>query len=123
MKLLPPQFALPAGYGDMTVGLLALVVVYLLTKQNSYARTVAIGWNLLGLLDFTVALTTGIAFIGPFAARLAASGVSLSYLNYVLIIPTFGVPLFTLLHIYSMFHMLSAPAEKTKRSLEIPFVP
>jgi hypothetical protein len=123
MKLLPAQFALPAGYGDMTVGLLSLVVVYLLTKQNPYARTFVIGWNILGLLDFIVALTTGITYIGPFAAQLAAAGASLDYLNYVLVIPTFGVPLFTVLHIYSLFQMLSSPVEKTKQRFEASVVP
>jgi hypothetical protein len=117
MKLLPAQFALPAGYGDMTVGLLALVTVYLLTMRNPYAHAFVIGWNLLGLLDFIVALTTGIAYIGPFAAQLGASGTSLSYLNYVLIVPTFGVPLFTLLHIYSLFQILSS-MENTKQGLQ-----
>jgi hypothetical protein len=122
MKLLPAQFALPAGYGDMTVGLLALVVIYLITKRNPYARTLAIGWNIVGLLDFVVALTTGITYIGPFAAQLGASGVSLGYLNYVLVIPTFGVSLFTLLHIYSLFQMLSSPVEKPKQGFEAPVV-
>jgi hypothetical protein len=120
MNLLPAQFALPAGYGDITVGLLAFVIIYLLAKRHPYARTLAIGWNILGLLDFTVALMTGIIYIGPFVEHLAASGVSLSYLNYVLIVPTFGVPLFTLLHIYSLFQMLSSPAEKTKKDLRAP---
>src|SRR5262249_2642959 len=32
MKLLPGSFALPAGYGDMIVGLLSLGVVYLLVN-------------------------------------------------------------------------------------------
>lgn len=118
MNLLPAQFALPAGYGDITVGLLALLIIYLLAKRHPYARTLAIGWNVLGLLDFTIALTTGIIYIGPFADQLAASGVSLSYLNYVLIVPTFGVPLFTLLHIYSLYQTLSSPAEKTKQDLK-----
>jgi hypothetical protein len=120
MNLLPAQFALPAGYGDILVGLLALAIINLLAKRHPYARTLAIGWNILGLLDFTVALMTGIIYIGPFADQLATSGVSLSYLNYVLIVPTFGVPLFTVLHIYSLFQMLSSPAEKTKQNIKIP---
>jgi hypothetical protein len=115
MKLLPAGFAVPAGYGDMTVGLLALGVVYLLGRQKPYARALAIVWNLLGLLDFVGALTTGFIFIGPFAAQLAASGVSLGYLNYVFIIPTFGVPLFALLHLYSLFQLLSVRGERTEQ--------
>jgi hypothetical protein len=57
MKLLPAEFALPAGYGDITVGLLALGVVYLLATRKPYARALAIGWNVLGLLDLVSALT------------------------------------------------------------------
>ena len=112
MKLLPAEFALPAGCGDVTVGLLALGVVYLLANRKPYARALAIGWNVLGLLDLISALTTGIIYIGPFAAQVAASGGSPLYLNYVLIIPSFGVPLFALLHIYSLFQILSARVDK-----------
>src|SRR6266566_2448019 len=93
MHLLPAAFALPAGYGDMTVGLLALGMVYLLAKRKPYARAFLIGWNVLGLLDFVVALTTGFTIVGSFAAQVAASGVSPLYLNYVGIVPSFGVPL------------------------------
>ena len=59
MRLLPAAFALPAGYGDITVGLLALVLVYLLAQRTPYARTLVIAWNALGLLDSAVALATG----------------------------------------------------------------
>jgi hypothetical protein len=120
MQLLPGEFALPAGYGDMTVGLLALGMVYLLAQRKPYARVLAIGWNLLGLLDFVGALITGILYIGPFAAQLAASGISPLYVNYVLIVPSFGVPLYTLLHIYSLFQLVSARAGKTTPGLEAP---
>jgi hypothetical protein len=75
MHLLPAEFALGAGYGDITVGLLALGMVYLLAQRKPYARALGIGWNLLGLLDFAGALATGILYIGPFAAQVAASGV------------------------------------------------
>ena len=115
MNLLPAGFALPAGYGDMLVALLALGVVYLLAKRKPYARALAIGWNGLGLLDFAVALTTAFIYNGPFVDQLAASGVSLLYLNYVFLIPSFAVPLFGLLHIYSLFQMLSAQADRTKQ--------
>jgi hypothetical protein len=120
MKLLPAEFALPAGYGDMAVGLLALGLVSLLAQRKPYAHALAIGWNVLGLLDFVGALTTGILFIGPFAAQVAASGVSLLYLNYVLIVPSFGVPLYTLLHVYSLFQILSARRDATKQGIGEP---
>ena len=118
MRLLPAQFALPAGYGDIAVGLLALGMVYLFAKRKPYAPTLAIAWNALGLLDFVSALASGIAFIGPFAAQLAAHGTSPLYLNYVLIVPAFGVPLYTLLHIYSLFQLISARAGKPTPGLD-----
>jgi hypothetical protein len=118
MRLLPAQFALPAGYGDITVGLLALGMVYLFAKRKPSAPTLAIGWNALGLLDFVSALASGIAFIGPFAAQLAAHGTSPLYLNYVLIVPAFGVPLYTLLHIYSLFQLIAARAGKPTPGLD-----
>src|SRR5262249_10368540 len=100
MKLLPSEFAVPAGYGDVTVAVLSLVVVYLLATNKPYSRAIAIGWNLLGILDFVIALTTGSIYIPPFTSQLAAAGVSVLYLNYVLIIPAFGVPLVAVLHTY-----------------------
>jgi hypothetical protein len=120
MKLLPAQFALPAGLGDMTVGLLAPVVAYLLARRYRYARILVIGWNILGLLDFVTAIATGGAYIGPFATQLATSGVSLSYLNFVLLIPSFAVPLLALLHIYSLIQMLSPRADVTQQEVEKP---
>jgi hypothetical protein len=120
MHLLPAEFALPAGYGDIAVGLLALGLVYLFTTHKPYAPTLAIGWNALGLLDFVSALASGILFIGPFAAQLAAHGTSPLYLNYVLIVPAFGVPLYTLLHIYSLFQLISARAGKPTPGLDAP---
>jgi hypothetical protein len=118
MRLLPAEFALPAGYGDIAVGLLALGMVYLFAKRKPYAPTLAIGWNVLGLLDFVSALASGVLFIGPFATQLAAHGTSPLYLNYVLIVPAFGVPLYTVLHIYSLFQLLSARAGKPTPGLD-----
>jgi hypothetical protein len=118
MRLLPAEFALPAGYGDITVGLLALGMMYLFAKRKPYAPTLATLWNALGLLDFVSALASGIAFIGPFAAQLAAHRTSPLYLNYVLIVPAFGVPLYTLLHIYSLFQLISARSGKPTPGLD-----
>ena len=58
------------------------------------------------------------SYIGPFAAQLAASGAAPLYLNYVLIIPSFA--LYTLLHIYSLFQLLSARMGKLTPSLDAP---
>jgi hypothetical protein len=115
MRLLPNEFALPAGYGDVAVGLLALGVIYLLVKQSPYARGLAVVWNVLGLIDLVVALVTGGTYIAGFVPQLVASGISPLYLNYVLIIPTFGVPLFILLHVYSLIQLASSRIQTITR--------
>src|SRR5262245_49995075 len=112
MKLLPPEFALPAGIGDFTVGALALVMVYVLATRKPYARVLVIAWNLLGLLDFVSAVGTGVLFIRPYATQLVANGVGVLYLNYVFIVPTFVIPIFVALHFYSLYQMLTARASK-----------
>jgi hypothetical protein len=114
MKLLPPEFAIPAGYGDVTVATLSMVVVYLLATRNPYARAAAIGWNLLGILDFVVALVTGVTYIPPFVGRLAAAGASTRYVNYVLIIPAYGVPIMSVFHVYSLRQLFSRDTNSIK---------
>lgn len=106
MKLLPAQFALPAGYGDVIVGLLAMWLVYTLNTKKTSASTLIVLWTILGLLDLLIALTTGVTFIPAFARQVVASGGSVLYLNYVLLIPTYGVPLAVLFHIYTLFKLL-----------------
>jgi hypothetical protein len=118
MKLLPPEFAIPAGIGDMTVGLLALWMVYLLAQQKPYARAFVIGWNLVGVADFMLALTTGLMYIRPYAAHVAAAGISTLYLNYVFLIPTFAIPLLVALHVYSLAQMISGRRERTRHGSE-----
>ena len=120
MKLLPANFALPAGYGDVLVGILASVVVFLLATNKPYARTAAILWNVLGVLDLTTALATGTIFIPGYGVQLATTGVSVAFLNYVFIIPAYGVPLTMLLHIYTFYKLLSGRTDEVKLSPETP---
>ena len=76
MGRLRAEFALPAGYGDVTVGLLALVSVYALVNHKPYARALAIGVNIRGILDFVIAFADGLASIGPFVLQLEAIGIT-----------------------------------------------
>jgi membrane protein implicated in regulation of membrane protease activity len=76
-------------------------------------------WNVLGLIDLGVALATGGTYIARFAPQLVAAGISPLYLNYVLIIPTFGVPLFILLHVYSLIQIASPRTEMIARAGDV----
>jgi hypothetical protein len=112
MHVLPASFAIPAGYGDIAVGLTAPLVSYALAHNKPYARGLAIAWNCFGLLDFAVALGTGIAFIAPHIRQLAMAGHPVSYLDYILIIPGFIVPILTLTHMVSLYGLLSKKNRK-----------
>jgi hypothetical protein len=112
MRLLPPQFALPAGYGDIVVGVTAPLALYALNTNKPFGRELAIAWNFLGMLDFAIALVTGTLFIGPYVRQLARAGHSFDYLDYVLMIPGFGVPLLMLTQMASLRGLLRGNERK-----------
>ncbi|HLH06691.1 MAG TPA: hypothetical protein VKW78_05615 [Terriglobales bacterium] len=98
--ILPGSFALPAGWGDMFIGATALIVAGKVANPN--CRKTFITWQLLGVTDLVVAVSSG-AFQRIFhPAALAGSSVVNTGPMTVLplsLIPTFGVPLFLILHI------------------------
>jgi len=103
---IPGIFALPAGTGDVLVGLLALPVALYMSSGTSGGRTAGIAWNLLGLTDFTIAITMG-ALSSP--GRLQV--LSLSHPNVqigtypTVMIPAFGVPSSIILHVLSLWQL------------------
>jgi hypothetical protein len=120
MRLLPAGFALPAGYGDMLTGLFAIGLVALLRQGKPHTRALVVAWNLFGLLDFVSAFVTGKLFLGQFAAQAAAAGSSLGYLNYVLLIPSFAVPVFALLHFFSLYQVYLLRKSQTETAKMTP---
>ncbi len=106
-KLLPANFALPAGYGEIFVALLSLVVIYLIVTKRPNARIWVMVWLVFGFVDFISAFVTGGAYIGTFAAQLTASGKPTSVINYVLLIPTYIVPILASIQFYIIYQLLS----------------
>jgi len=101
--VIPSLFALPAGIGDVTTGLLALPVAYSLVSRNRGAVRGAIAWNIFGLLDFTIAVGIGLVTApGPFQLikpSIPNTGLGI-YPN--VLIPAFAVPSSILLHALSL---------------------
>jgi len=99
----PGIFALPAGIGDVTTGLLALPVAYYLASRNGDAVRGAIAWNIFGLVDFTIAVGVGLAITpGPLqliVPSIPNTGVGL---YPTVLIPAFAVPSSILLHVLSL---------------------
>lgn len=102
-RLLPAEFALPAGYGDIAVGVAALPVAIWYAKHGPYARELAIAWNFMGIADLIIALTTGF-FTSPSIIQIFAHEAPNELITaYPLVMITiFAVPLAMLLHIFSL---------------------
>ena len=97
--VLPGIFAFPAGLGDMAIGVTAPLVLARLLRRADYASSRGfVMWNLAGILDLTVAVSIG-ALVPLFAPGLfgAATNSAMSRLPLV-VIPTYLVPTFLMLH-------------------------
>jgi hypothetical protein len=102
-NLLPGLFAIPAGVGDVLIGLLALRIAITVNRsQRISARTVLL-WNFSGILDLIVALTTGFLTSPSVFQRFSLDRPNLLISAFPLVlIPTFLVPLAILLHVVSL---------------------
>ena len=102
-NVLPAIFALPAGLGDMAVGVVAPFIVLRLVREPDFAASAAfVRWNLFGILDLVVAVS-----IASISFRLATGvpgeiSVAPMALLPLLVIPGFLVPLFLMLHITAL---------------------
>jgi hypothetical protein len=106
---LPGAFALPAGTGDVLVGLLALPVALYVQSGARGGRAAAYAWNVLGITDFVVAVTMG-TLTSPGRLQLFALDQPNSVTGdaSLVLIPAFFVPLFTILHGLSLCQLKRA---------------
>lgn len=96
-------FALPAGTGDVLVGLLALPVAYLLHAGSPNARKFATAWNVFGLVDFAIAIGIGIMSApGPMQVIVPDRPNAQLGTFPTVMIPAFAVPSSILLHALSL---------------------
>jgi hypothetical protein len=110
-------FALPAGLGDMAIGITAPVVATRLARARraSDAVAAAVRFNLLGLLDLVVALGLGVLLGPPWLLGGTPSTEVLRLLPSALI-PTAAVPLALALHILTLGWLSPASAGMSSTS-------
>lgn len=100
---LPAAFAVPAGAGDVLVGLLAPLVATAYARNLRYAKLLVLAWNLLGLADLGVALTTGFLTSPSKLQQFAFDAPNTLIGRYPLaMVPVFLAPLAILLHLASL---------------------
>jgi hypothetical protein len=103
--VLPGLFALPAGIGDIAIGLTAPWVAAALVRSNTYAGTRAFAvWNILGIIDLVMAVSLGALSAGLFPALSGEVTTSPMSQMPLVLIPAYFVPLFVMLHLAALFH-------------------
>ena len=108
-NVVPGVFAMPAGIGDVITGLLAVPIAILLTADTPETRRAAIGWNVFGLLDFTVAVSIGLMISpGPFQLIVSSIPNSTAGVYPNVMIPAFAVPSWIVLHALSLWQLRRA---------------
>lgn len=107
--MLPGAFALPAGLGDVAIGVTAPWILLALVRRPDFvASRNFVVWNLLGIFDLIVALATGGLMSG------AVPGFSLEVTMAPMVVwplamvPGFLVPLFVILHLIVIFQSRQA---------------
>jgi len=114
---LPAAFALPAGLGDIAVGITALFIARRLAGGD---RTGAAWFNILGLLDLIVAVSIGfLAGLGPTRLLDVSPSTADIALLPLALIPTTAVPLAAAMHVTSLVRLRTAPV----RAPHSPAVP
>lgn len=107
--LLPAVFALPAGSGDVLVGLLAMVVAAVYRSGGESRNAWIGGWNAFGLADLAVAVATGF-MTSPSALQTLSFDAPNDMISVfpLALIPVFAVPLSVLLHLASLANLRRA---------------
>ena len=105
---LPAHFALPAGWGDVAVGLAAPLVALALARRVTGSHALAAGWNVFGMLDLVVAVGMGTGYLAPLLAPHLGAHVppaaAMSVFPLVLV-PTFAVPVSFMLHVLGLIQL------------------
>jgi hypothetical protein len=107
---MPAAFALPAGGGDVAVGLLAPIVAVAYSRGVPGRELLVAGWNLLGLVDLANAITTGFLTSPSPLQMLSLDAPNWLISDFPLVlVPVFGVPLAILLHVASLIKLSRSP--------------
>ena len=98
--ILPGAFALPAGLGDMAVGVVAPWMVLRLVRDPAFGASSRFrAWNWLGILDLVVAV--GLGGLLAVAAHGDVTTAPMAQLPLVFI-PAYLVPIYIMLHVSAL---------------------
>jgi hypothetical protein len=90
--ILHPAFGIPAGVGDILIGVTAIPFAYSLRKGFGWSKYALVVWNVLGIADLVNAVSLGLITSPP------GFGVSTMTTFPWILVPTVGVPFALILH-------------------------
>jgi hypothetical protein len=96
--LLDPAFAIPAGIGDILIGVTAIPFALFLWKGYSWSKYAVVVWSVLGIADLVNAVTLGVITNSDFSTSTMAT------FPWILV-PTFAVPLALTLHGITLYRL------------------
>ena len=99
--ILHPAFGIPAGVGDILVGVTAIPFAYFLRKGFSWSKYALVVWNVVGIVDLVMAVSLGLLTSPRFGI------LTMTTFPWVLV-PTVGVPLALLLHGIILYRLRKA---------------
>jgi hypothetical protein len=110
--LLDPAFAIPAGVGDILIGVTAIPFAIFLWKGYSWAKYAVVVWSVLGIADLVNAVTLGVITNPDFRTSTMAT------FPWILV-PTVAVPLALALHGITLYRLRNwVPKQAYRKPLE-----
>src|SRR5919202_2498747 len=96
--ILDPAFAIPAGVGDILIGVTAIPFALFLWKGYSWSKYAVVVWSVLGIADLVNAVSLGTITSAGF------TNPTMTTLPWILV-PTVGVPLALALHAIVLYRL------------------
>jgi hypothetical protein len=118
---LPGDFALPAGIGDVLVGVLAPVVGLVYARGAESGERLVRAWNAFGILDLVVAVGTGF-MTSPSPLQLLSFEAPNELISAfpLVMVPVFAVPISILLHLMSLMKLQRTRVQGTTSRSNVP---
>lgn len=110
--ILDPSFAIPAGIGDILIGVTAIPFAIFLWKGYSWSKYAVIVWSVLGIADLVNAVTLGLITNPDFSTSTMAT------FPWILV-PTVAVPTALVLHVITLYRLKKwVPKEGHRKPIE-----
>ncbi|NJP34610.1 hypothetical protein [Micromonospora thermarum] len=105
---LPAGFALPAGIGDVAIGLTAPLVAAFVIGRS---RRLFVAWTALGIADLVAAVTLGVLYSdNPVGVLHGDVGTGIMASLPMSLVPAFGVPVTLVAHTLSLVNVTGRAA-------------